>query len=268
VFQRCRLITLLTDFGLDDAYVGVMKGVILRINPDIRVVDLTHAVPPQQILAGAFILCNAVGFFPDGTIHLAVVDPGVGSARRPILIETDRGLLVGPDNGVLCPAAAVMGRRHARVLANEELFLHPVSHTFHGRDVFAPAAAHLACGVTPEKVGPVLDAIVELQLPVPRRNGAAIAGEVVHVDRFGNLVTNISADALPRFPARQVCVSISTTPIGTLLATYSAAAEGAPLALLGSWGTVEIAVRNGSAAKMFAAGPGTPVTVVVESRDA
>jgi S-adenosylmethionine hydrolase len=154
------------------------------------------------------------------------------------------------------------------LLANEELFLHPVSRTFHGRDVFAPVAAHLASGVTPEKLGPVLDAIVELELPVPHRSGAAIAGEVVHVDRFGNLVTNISADTLPCFPARQVCVSIGSTPIGTLLAAYSAASEGAPLALLGSWGTVEIAVRNGSAAKMFAAGPGTPVTVVVESRDA
>jgi hypothetical protein len=261
------LITLLTDFGLNDAYVGIMKGVILRINPDIRVVDLTHAVPPQQVLAGALMLRNAVGFFPDGTIHLAVVDPGVGSARRPLLIETDRGFLVGPDNGVLSPAAALMGRPRARLLANEKFFLHPVSQTFHGRDIFAPVAAHLACGVTPEAVGPVLDSIVELELPVPRRSGATIAGEVVHVDHFGNLVTNISLDALPRFPAQQVYVSISRTRIGTLLATYSAAPEGGPLALVGSWGTVEIAVRNGSAAKMFAAGTGTPVTVVVESRD-
>jgi hypothetical protein len=262
------LITLLTDFGPDDAYVGTMKGVILRINPDVRLVDLTHAVPPQRILAGALMLRNAVGFFPDGTIHLAVVDPGVGSARRPILIETDRGFLVGPDNGVLCPAAAVMGRRGVRSLANEKFFLHPVSQTFHGRDIFAPVAAHLSRGVTPEELGPVLDLIVALELPVPRRSGGTIAGEVVHVDHFGNLMTNISADALPHFPAQQVCVSIGGTSIGTLLAMYSAAPEGAPLALVGSWGTVEIAVRNGSAAKMFTAAPGTPVTVVVESRDA
>jgi S-adenosylmethionine hydrolase len=268
VVRRYRLITLLTDFGLDDAYVGVMKGVILRINPDVLLVDLTHAVPPQQILPGALMLRNAVAFFPDGTIHLAVVDPGVGSTRRPLLIETDRGFLVGPDNGVLCPAAAVMGRPRARLLANEKFFLHPVSETFHGRDIFSPVAAHLSCGVAPEAIGPMLESIVELELPQPRRSGATIAGEVVHVDHFGNLVTNISLEGLPRFPAQQVCVSISGTPIGTLLATYSAAPEGGSLALLGSWGTVEIAVRNGSAAKMFAAGPGTPVTVVVESRDA
>jgi S-adenosylmethionine hydrolase len=263
-----RLITLLTDFGLDDAYVGIMKGIILRINRDIRVVDLSHSVPPQQILAGALMLRTAAGFFPDGTVHLAVIDPGVGSTRRPLLIETDRGFLVGPDNGVLCPAAAVMGRLRARVLANEKFFLHPVSQTFHGRDIFAPVAAHLASGVAPEVVGPVLGSIVELELPQPRHNGATIAGEVVHVDHFGNLVTNIRLDVRPRFLAQQVCVSIKGTPIGTLLATYSAAPEGGPLALLGSWGTVEIAVRNGSAAKMFAAGTGTPVTVVVESRDA
>jgi S-adenosylmethionine hydrolase len=169
---------------------------------------------------------------------------------------------------VLCPAAAVMGRRGARLLANEQFFLDPVSQTFHGRDIFAPAAAHLASGVTPEKLGPVLDAVAALELPMARHSGATIVGEVVYVDHFGNLVTNIGADALPRFPAQQVCVSINGKPIGTLLATYSAAPEGAPLALRGSWGTVEIAVRNGSAAKMFAAGPGTPVTVVVESRDA
>jgi S-adenosylmethionine hydrolase len=262
------LITLLTDFGLDDAYVGIMKGVILRINPDIRVVDLTHSVPPQQILAGALMLRNAVGFFPDGTIHLAVVDPGVGSARRPLVIETDRGFLVGPDNGVLYPAAVVMGHPRARLLANEQFFLHPVSQTFHARDIFAPVGAHLASGVTPAAMGPVLDSMVEIELPMPRRSGTTVAGEVVHVDHFGNLVTNIGPDAVPRFPAQPVCVSINGTPIGTLLATYSAVPEGGALALLGSWGTVEIAVRNGSAAKIFAAGPGTPVTVVVESRDA
>jgi hypothetical protein len=179
------LITLLTDFGLDDAYVAIMKGVMLRINSDVRLVDLTHAVPPQQILAAALILRSAVGFFPNGTIHVVVVDPGVGSARRPILIETNRGLLVGPDNGVLCPAGALMGRRRSLLLANEKFFLHPVSQTFHGRDIFAPVAAHLSRGITSEEFGPVLDSIAELEIPAPRRIGSTVAGEVVHVDHHG-----------------------------------------------------------------------------------
>lgn len=262
------LITLLTDFGLDDAYVGIMKGVILRIHPTVRLIDLTHAVPPQRIVAGALMLRSAVGYFPDGSVHLAVIDPGVGSGRRPIMIETDRGLLVGPDNGILCPAAAVLGRGRARLLANERFFVRPVSQTFHARDIFAPVAAHLSRGVAPKEVGPELDGIVELALPVPRQSGAAVAGEVVHVDHFGNLITNITADLVSRFPAQPVSVSINETPIGALLATYSGVLEGAPVALIGSWGSVEIAIRNGNAAETFAAGPGTPVTVALESRNA
>ena len=262
------LITLLTDFGTDDTFVGVMKGVILGINADARLVDLTHAVPPQRVMAGALLLRSAVEFFPRGTIHLAVVDPGVGSTRRPILIETDSGLLIGPDNGVLCPAAALMGRRTARLIANDEFFRHPVSQTFHGRDLFAPVAAHLSRGVSPEAFGPGLDSVMELEVPMPQRTDSAISGEVVHVDHFGNLVTNISADALARFPARKVSVTISGTPIAGPVSAYAVVPEGSPLAIVGSWGTLEIAVRNGSAVSMFAAGPGTPVTVVLESRDA
>ncbi len=261
------LITLLTDFGTDDAFVGIMKGVMLRINPDARFVDLTHTLPPQQIIAAALLLRSAVGFFPDGTIHLVVVDPGVGSSRRPILIETERGSLVGPDNGVLWPAAAGMGRHTARLLANDAFFLHPLSQTFHGRDVFAPAAAHLSRGVRPEEFGPALDDVTTLALPLPRREGAVVTGEVLHVDHFGNLITNVGADVVRRFPAQVVSVSINDTPIGAPLAAYSAAPDGALLAVVGSWGTLEIAVRNGNAAKMLAAGAGTPVTVVVESPD-
>ena len=265
--MRSGVITLLTDFGLEDAYVGIMKGAMLRINPAARLVDLTHAVPPQAIVAGALMLRSAVGYFPEGTVHLAVVDPGVGSARRPILIETQRGLLVGPDNGMLCPAAAALGRGRARLLAQERFFMHPVSQTFHGRDIFAPVAAHLSRGVDPAELVPPLDAIVELSLPSPTDAGSMITGEVVHVDHFGNLITNITADLVSRFPAQRVSVSIGQKPIGVLLTGYSGVSEGAPVALVGSWGVLEVAIRNGNAAEMFAAGPGTPVTVVVESRD-
>ncbi|MFI5394561.1 MAG: S-adenosyl-l-methionine hydroxide adenosyltransferase family protein [Candidatus Binatia bacterium] len=262
------LITLLTDFGVADAFVGIVKGVILSINPEARLVDLSHAVPAQRIMAGALLLRSAVPFFPLGTVHLVAIDPGVGSSRRPILIETDAGVLVGPDNGVLCPAAALMGRRVTRLMATETFFRHPVSRTFHARDIFAPVAAHLSRGVAPEEFGPVIDSIIELKVPEARCVGSTISGAVVHVDHFGNLVTNITAEALPRFPAQQVSVSISGTPVAGPVSAYAAVPEGSPLAIVGSWGTLEVAVRNGSAADMFAAGPGTPVTVVVESRDA
>ena len=262
------IITLLTDFGLDDAFVGIMKGVILGIDPQARLVDLTHAVPPQQVLPAALVLRSAVPYFPEGTIHVAVVDPGVGSARRALLIETARALLIGPDNGVLSLAAPAMGRRATRVIDNADLFRHPVSQTFHGRDIFAPVAAHLARGVAPQAVGPVVDAITELTLPAPRRSGSRLHGEVVYVDRFGNLVTNLDADSVAGFPVSTLSVSIAGIPVAGPVAAYAAVPEGTLLAIVGSWGVVEIAVRNGNAAQQLGAGPGTPVTVAVESSDA
>lgn len=262
------LITILTDFGTTDAYVGIMKGVMLDINPEARLVDLSHAIPPQQIQAGAWLLRSAVPYFPPGTIHLVVVDPGVGSSRQPIVVETARGVLVGPDNGVLSPATTEMGRRTIRTITNDGLFRRPVSQTFHGRDIFAPVAAHLSRGLAPEACGPAVGSMVELDLPAPTVSGAVIMGEVLHVDHFGNLVTNIALTSIRRFPAQPLSVSIKTTSVAGPVTAYTAVPEGAPLAIEGSWGTLEIAVRNGSAAAKFAAGPGTPVTVVLESREA
>jgi S-adenosylmethionine hydrolase len=261
-------ITLLTDFGTRDTFVGVMKGVIFGICPQARVMDLTHAVPPGQIMAGALALRGAVAFFPAGTIHVAVVDPGVGSARRPIIVETEHGVLVGPDNGLLGPAAAASGRRALRLIENQALLRHPVSQTFHARDIFAPVAAHLARGVAPQAVGRRLDTMVELAIPVPSRTPSGLAGEVVYVDHFGNLVTNIDAEAIGRFPAPAVSVSIEATRVVGPVTAYAAVPEGALLAIIGSWGLMEVAVRNGNAAQVLAAGPGTPVTVVWEQRDA
>ncbi len=262
------IITLLTDFGTADAFVGIMKGVILGVCPQVRFVDLSHAIPAQQILPAALLLRSAVRFFPAGTVHLAVVDPGVGRARRPIVIETARGCLVGPDNGVLSMAAVALGGGQAWLIENQEFLLQPVSQTFHGRDIFAPVAAHLACGVDPQALGPRIDSIVELAVPAPQRTAAQIAGEVISVDHFGNLITNIDASALATFPDRGVSVSIGTKRVAGPVAAYADVAAGTALAIVGSWGMLEIAVRNGNAAKTLAAGPGTPVTVVVESRDA
>jgi S-adenosylmethionine hydrolase len=258
------IITLLTDFGTADAFVGVMKGVILGINPRAQLVDLTHAVPPQRILPAALVLRSAVRFFPAGTVHVAVVDPGVGSGRRPIVIETEDGFLVGPDNGVLSLAVAVLGGGAARVIENGALLHAPVSQTFHGRDIFAPAGAHLSCGVHAEALGPRIDSIVELALPAVQPTPSGLRGEVIYTDHFGNLLTNIDADALARFPVHGVSVSIGDTLVAGPLNAYAAVPAGTALAIVGSWGLLEIAVRNGNAAQMFAAGPGMPVTVVVE----
>lgn len=259
--NAARLVTLLSDFGLQDAYVGIMKGVMLGIAPDVRFVDLTHDVPAQDVVAGALVLRHAVEFFPPGTVHLAVVDPGVGTARAPVAVVTDRGILVGPDNGLLCPAAEALGLRGAYRLAEARLFREPVSRTFHGRDIFAPVAAHLAAGAAPAECGPPLPRLQPLALPQSRREGAAIRGEIVYVDRFGNLVTNIDAAALDAFPTGSLFVTIADLCRIEIFSAYAAAPDGAALAVVGSWGLLEVAVRNGSAAARFAVGRGVPVTV-------
>ena len=262
------IITLLTDFGTSDAFAGIMKGVIFGIHPAARVVDLTHAVPPQQVLPAALLLRSAAPFFPPQTIHVVVVDPGVGSGRRALLIETAHGLFIGPDNGVLSLAAPPAGRRGVRHLTNEAFFRHPVSQTFHGRDVFAPVAAHLSRGAAPPDCGPLVDSIIELTVPAVRHAPQRLTGEVIYVDHFGNLVTNIDAEALATFPVRTLSVTIHNTQVAGPVDAYAVVSPGTPLAIVGSWGVLEIAVRNGSAADTFAAGPGMPVSVVAESRDA
>lgn len=263
-----RIITLLTDFGLEDAYVGLMKGVILGINPSVRLVDLTHAVEPQDVMRAALILRSAVGYFPPGTIHVAVVDPGVGSARRALLIRSAAGFLIGPDNGVLSLAAKQLGSFTAYAIENRKLFRHPVSQTFHGRDIFAPSAAHLGNGVAAEDFGPVVNAIVELQIPAPVADSTSVRGEVVYVDRFGNLVTNIDEQALAAFRGRTLSVSIGSKAVAGPATAYAAVEAGTPVALIGSWSVLEIAVRNGHAAQALGADVGTPVTVTLKDSKA
>ncbi len=258
------IITLLSDFGTRDAYVGIMKGVILGISPSVRLVDLTHEIPPQAIRLGALVLRSAVEYFPEGTIHLAVVDPGVGSARQAALVVAPRALLIGPDNGLLAPAARVLSATSIHRLERQDLFRHPVSQTFHGRDVFAPVAAHLAAGVPPESVGPKIASLQPLDLPEPRAETGAVHGEVVYVDHFGNLVTNISAAAIAGFRPPDVSVRIAGMRVSPLAATYAAVCSGTAVAVIGSWGMLEVAVRDGNAAARFGAGVATPISVVAE----
>ncbi len=248
--NRC-LITLLTDFGARDAFVGIMKGVILGINPAVTLVDLSHEVPPQDVVAGALLLRSAVAFFPPGTIHVAVVDPGVGSARRALLIETPRAFFIGPDNGLL--SLAVLAEEVVRIthLTETKHFLTPCSDTFHGRDVFAPVAAHLSLGVAPGQFGPTVTTMERLRLPSVEREGTRLVGRVIYIDHFGNLITNVTEADLRPFSRENLLVSIDGVQIRGVATSYASVAVGAPVALIDSWGMLEIAVRNGSAAQRF-----------------
>jgi len=255
------IITLLTDFGERDGFVGVMRGVILGICPDVRFVDLTHDVTPQDVLSGALVLANAVGYFPKRTIHLAVVDPGVGSERRPILIETEDFVLVGPDNGLLSLAAARSPVRTVVHLDRSQYFLLEPSRTFHGRDVFAPVAAHCAAGIGAGVLGSTTEGFERLTIPAPRRVESAVEAQVIHVDRFGNLVTNVEPGDLADFRGPDVSISIGAVTIFEISPHYAAVREAKPLALWNSWGRLEIAVRNGSAARQLRARTGDRVQI-------
>lgn len=245
------IITLTSDFGLADPFVGVMKGVILGIAPQARIVDLSHEIPPQDVLAGAMMLESAWGYFPKGTIHVGVVDPGVGGQRRPIAVETDQYLLVGPDNGLF---SAVL--RHARFhrayeLTNEEYRAIHVSDTFHGRDLFAPAAAYLARGVDITKMGPPVDPIL-VPLPEPRVMEDHLELHVLRIDRFGNIITDLTPVVLEEYlrgrDDGEVRIRAGSTHIHGIVRTFSDVKIGQPLAYFGSDGRLEIAVRNGDAA--------------------
>jgi len=258
---RVPIITLLTDFGERDAFVGIVKGVLLGVCPTAQIVDLTHDISAQDVTGGALVLASAVSHFPAGTVHLAVVDPGVGTARRPILVETDRFVLVGPDNGLLSLAARHATVRQVIHLDRPEHFLPAASQTFHARDVFAPIAGRCAGGALLADLGSTVDSFQQLDVPQPRRLDDAVEGQVIHIDRFGNLVCNIARDGLDGFLERGVSISINGVQIPEISAHYASVREGKPLALWNSWERLEIAIRNGSAARHLRARNGDRVQV-------
>ncbi|NJN88726.1 MAG: SAM-dependent chlorinase/fluorinase [Leptolyngbyaceae cyanobacterium SL_7_1] len=239
-------ITLLTDFGLRDSYVGVIKGVIAGIAPAVPVLDLTHQIPPQDILAARFNLATAYPYFPTGTVHVVVVDPGVGSHRRAIALQLDQGMLVGPDNGVFSGVLADHPLHTAVELTNPNYWrtAHPSS-TFHGRDIFAPAAAHLAIGTPLAQLGRTIDpsTLVHTCLPAYAQDGTRLKGMVQYIDHFGNAVTTIPAHAVA---AVEWSVAIGDRLIPSQ-SSYADSAIGTPLALIGSHGWVEVAINGGSA---------------------
>ena len=250
------VIALCTDFGDVDPYVGVMKGCILGITPEARLVDLCHQIPPQDRIATALVLDAAVDYFPPGTIYLTVVDPGVGSARRPLAVRFARGVLVGPDNGIF---DLVLGRYPVVEAVSLEVTtyrLEPVSATFHGRDIFAPAAAHLAAGASLPQLGPAVTVTPQLQLPEPLWQDDTVTLTVLAVDRFGNLILNLRAEQLPSGRWLRLDPGRGGAPIEQLSSTYADVQPGEALAYIGSGDRLEVAVRDGSATEKLALGRG------------
>ncbi len=261
-----RIITLLTDFGTQDAYVGAMKGVILSLCPAVQLVDLTHEIPAQDVEAAGWQLFSCYRYFPPGTVHLVVVDPGVGTARRPILVTAGNYSFVAPDNGVLSPILHAE-KVSTYVLDKEEFFLEKVSATFHGRDIFAPVAARLACGMAPEKLGRRISDEFRFPAKVPQIDGHVIRGEALFEDRFGNLITNIPEDLFRTFArSRPFAIGVGDVVLRSLHRTYGEAPDQDIVALFGSAGFLEIAEVSGNAAKSLKAVRGMPVTVTVEEQ--
>lgn len=253
------VIALLTDFGYDDPYVGIMKGVMLGRTPDATFVDLGHRIGPGDVLQGALQLRSAVPFFPAGTTFLAVVDPGVGGARRPLAAKTGRGHFVGPDNGLLSLALADERVEMVVHLTEPHFHLPEVSHTFHGRDIFAPVAAYLAGGGDIRALGETVADYQVIHPPEPVRQDGRISGVILECDRFGNLVTNIPGAWLPS--GAPLSLRIAGHTLDGLQGTYSDVAPGKLLALIGSQGRVEIACRNGSAQDKLGIERGQAVSV-------
>lgn len=258
--DSCPLITLTTDFGWRDSYVAQMKGVILSIDPNGRITDLSHDIARHDITEGALFLAGALPFFPPGTINVAVVDPGVGSSRNPIVASLGDQYLVCPDNGLLTLVARELKIKAIHIIENKDYMRGEISATFHGRDIFAPAAAHLANGVPLESFGPKSDDYVTLDIGEPSSSSKNhVDGVVIHVDRFGNSITNIR----PRNLQNREAGTIRCGPceMEGIKRTYADVPRGKEVALYGSSGFLEIAVNTGNAADIFGLRPGTRVQV-------
>jgi S-adenosylmethionine hydrolase len=264
-----RVVTFTTDFGRQDPFVGIMHGVVLSIHPETRIVDVSHAVASYDLLGGAWTIAQAYRFFPPRTVHVVVVDPGVGSARRPILAETEDYIFVAPDNGVL---SLVEGREPVftvRHITADRYFLQPVSQTFHGRDIFSPVAGWLSKGVDPSEFGPEVLDYVRVQFPVVERVAAnELRGAVIRVDKFGNLITNLGeldVAALGAAPPAKLRLTIAGRTITTLRTSYAEGGDTELFAILGSSGFWEVAARQASAAEKLRADVGAPVALRMEN---
>ena len=270
---RSGFITFLTDFGLQDDFVGTCHGVIKRIAPDVQIIDITHGIPPAAVLQGALVLANTLPYMPPG-VHLAVVDPGVGGSRRPLALRDGEGrLYVGPDNGLLIPSAERLGGVAAvHELANPDYALPFVSRTFHGRDLFAPAAAHLALGVSLDELGPPLDpdALVRLDLPAPDIGPSRIRATILYVDGFGNMQLNLRREHLEPtgvVPGTTVELQLGTERYYAVAArTFADARPGDIVLYEDAYRNIAVAINRGNAAEMFSATPGQELRINIDFR--
>jgi len=261
-------VSLTTDFGLSDEYVGVMKGVILSLNPNATMIDITHQVDPQDVLQAAGLIRSAYRYFPAGTVHLVVVDPGVGTGRPILSAEGGGHRFVAPDNGILAPLRQDGVIQTVYRVENSDYFLHPVSSTFHGRDIFAPVTAHLSAGLSPAALGPAVSPaeMAGLDLPTPTSSASGdLWGAVLFIDHFGNLITNIDAEHLEKWRdsahREKLTINIGSHHIRGLSPSYESAGFQKPLAIIGSRGYLEIAVNRGNARHILGAGKRDRVSI-------
>lgn len=261
------IITLTTDFGLSDLYVGVMKGVILSVNPKAQIVDISHEIRMGSIVHAAGLIHDAYRFFPEGAVHVVVVDPGVGGQRRPIIVRTEHHLFVGPDNGLFSPVITSHPHAEAIHVTKSRYFLPEVSHTFHGRDIFAPVAAHLSLGVDPLEMGSLITDHALLSFPKTEQEGDLLLGQIVRVDHFGNLITNINRKEVKGFlGTHRPVVRVKGLVIEGVAKTYTDVSSGEALALIGSSECLEIAVNLGRACDRLGLDPGQCIGLEVELR--
>ena len=258
-------ITFLTDFGMKDGYVAQMKGVASSIT-DARLLDITHEISPHNIREGAFILWATAPFFPIGTVHVAVVDPGVGTERKGLIITTKKQILVGPDNGILLPTAHLLGDFVVYEITNPRYMIHPLSHTFHGRDIFAPVAAYIAKGIPFSEIGTKTTHFIDLQFDLGEHRGDRVVGKVIYVDRFGNLITNIPSDIVPEVSEQKRITVISGDRQWEHLAfvpSYGFAQKDEVLLTIGSNHYLEISINQGNAAQNLGLQPDAEIQLLI-----
>jgi len=261
--MRKPILTLTTDFGLSDHYAGTMKGVILSICPDAQIVDISHGVGAFEITEGAYVIAQAYRYFPKKTVHVVVVDPGVGTARRPILMEAAGQYFVAPDNGVLSMIYA-REKHKIRLVSNEKYFRHPVSRTFHGRDIFSPVGAHLAAGVPAARMGKIIEDYLRPAFQKPTRAGKRTwSGRVLKIDRFGNVITNFHVDDFPDLDKRNIAMVIGPHETSVLAHTYAETSPGELFVIVGSSGYLEVSVAQGSAAKTIGCESGSLAELLI-----
>jgi len=258
------IVTLITDFGLRDEYAGAMKGAILKVNPRCLVIDVTHQIEPQNVLRAAFVLKNTYSYYPPGTVHVAVVDPGVGTRRRPVILQKSGHFFVGPDNGVFTLVLSASGKTEGYEITRREFFLSPLSETFHGRDLFAPVAGHLSLGQDPKRFGRRAAGFVRAEWPQPQLKGEKLLGRILFADSFGNLITNISRQEYgPLIAGRPLRIKGKGWGIDGLHRTYGQGKDRKAVALFGSSGLLEIAVNRGSAKKALGLKPGERLIITL-----